>query len=230
MERWHSSVTMMSKLSMGMLGLYSMGSGCLNRPLEFIHRFFFEVFGQLFALEHGVHALDGADADPRGGVEGVALQALDDVLLGELEVVVGRGVLLEFLQGLVAEVAAVDQKQYAFCAREFDEPVDERDGGEGFAGARGHLDEGAGAVFLERLFEVVDGRDLRGPEAGFLERGHVLHTLKERAATSAVVRRCFGGFKVFTPTLALPHQGEGIVCFFSRKGRGSNACVFEPGD
>ena len=102
--------------------------------------------GQLSALEHGVHALDGADADPRGGVERVARQALDDVLLGELVVVVGRDVLLEFLQRLLAEVAAVDQEQHAPRAGELDEPVDEVDGGEGLAAAGGHLDQGAGTV------------------------------------------------------------------------------------
>jgi hypothetical protein len=78
MERWHSSVTMMSKVSMGMAGLYSMGSGLLNtsRPSpspacrgECQLVFFFQVFRQLFALEHGVHALDGADADAGGGVD-----------------------------------------------------------------------------------------------------------------------------------------------------------------
>ena len=30
MERWHSSVTMKSKVSMGTAGLYSMGSGALR--------------------------------------------------------------------------------------------------------------------------------------------------------------------------------------------------------
>ena len=102
------------------------------------------------------------------------VQALDDVLLGELEVVVGRDVLLEFLERLVAEVAAVDQEQHAPRAGELDQAVDEGDGGEGLAGAGGHLDQGARAVFRQGFFEVVDRRDLGGPEAFFLERRHVL--------------------------------------------------------
>ena len=117
MERWHSSVTMMSKVSMGMAGLYSMGSGFLKSRSRPDDGGFFVLVRQLPALEHGVHALDGADADPGGGVERVARQALDDVLLGELEVVVGRDVLLEFLERLVAEVAAVDQEEHARARR-----------------------------------------------------------------------------------------------------------------
>ncbi len=93
------------------------------------------------------------------------VEPLDDVLLGELEVVVGRDVLLEFLERLLAEVAAVHQEQDAPRAGELDEPVDEVDGGEGLARAGGHLDEGARTVFGQRLFEIPDGGDLRGPEA-----------------------------------------------------------------
>ena len=137
------------------------------------------------------------------------MQALDDVLLGELEVVVGRGVLLEFLERLVAEVAAVDQEQHAPGAGELDEPVDEGDGGEGFARAGGHLDEGAGAVFLERLFEVVDGRDLGGPEAGFLERGHVLQAGEESITHNTIVFISHvGGFgPSLAPGFATLHPG-----------------------
>ena len=42
----------------------------------------------------------------------------------------------------------------------FDEAVGLSDGGEGLAGARGHLDEGAGAVGGERFLEVSDCGDL----------------------------------------------------------------------
>lgn len=113
---------------------------------------FFEVFGEFPASEGGVYTLYGADADPRGGVERVALQALGDVLLGEFEVVVGRGVLLEFLQGLIGEVAAVDQEQYAAGAGKFNQAIDEADGSKDLAGACGHLNERARAVFRERVF------------------------------------------------------------------------------
>ena len=89
---------------------------------------------------------------------------LDVVKLGELAAVVGRDELLEFFQGLVAEVAAVDEEEDAARAGELDEAVDEVDGGVGFAAAGGHLDQGAAFVGGEGFFEVADGFDLRGPE------------------------------------------------------------------
>ena len=66
--------------------------------------------GEFFAFEHGEHALDGADADPRGGVEGVAAEALDDEFFGKFEVVIRGDVLLKFFEGLVAQVAAIYQE------------------------------------------------------------------------------------------------------------------------
>ena len=60
-----------------------------------------------------------------------------------LKLLYGRDVLLEFLQRLVAEVAAVDEEEHAARAGELDEAVDEVDGGEGLAAAGGHLDQGA---------------------------------------------------------------------------------------
>ena len=148
-----------------------MGSGCLKSRSRPDDGGFFVLVRQLPPLEHGIHALDGADADPRGGIEGVARQALDDELFGELEVVVRRDVLLELLERLVAEVAAVDQEEHAARACELDEAVDEVDGGEGLAAAGGHLDQGAGTVLSQRLFEIVDGGDLGGPEAGGTQGG-----------------------------------------------------------
>src|SRR6266478_2288038 len=60
--------------------------------------------------QHGVEALDGGDADAADAVELRGLQMLDVVKLGELAAVVGRDELLEFFQGLVAEIATVDEK------------------------------------------------------------------------------------------------------------------------
>ena len=73
---------------------------------------------------------------------------LDVVELGELAAVVRGGELLELLVGLDAEVGAVDEEEDALGVRVADQAIDERDGGEGLAGAGRHLDEGAGAVFL----------------------------------------------------------------------------------
>src|SRR5438477_10981609 len=114
--------------------------------------------------QHGVKALDGGDADAADTVELRALQVLNIVKLGELPAVVGRDELLEFFQGLVAEVAAVDEEEDAARAGELNEAVNEVDGGVGLAAAGGHLDKGAAFVGSEGFFEVADGFDLRGPE------------------------------------------------------------------
>ena len=144
MERWHSSVMMKSNSSMGKAGLYSTGTGCLNSvSAASMGRSSRSGAGSCLALEHGVKALDGADDDAGGFVEGVAREMLDDVFLGELVVVHGRDELLELLEGLPAEVAAVHEEQDAARAGVLDEAVSEVDGGEGLARAGGHLDEGA---------------------------------------------------------------------------------------
>ncbi len=111
--------------------------------------------------QHGVKALDGGDADPADAVELRGLQVLDVVKLGEFAAVVGRDELLEFFQGLVAEVAAVDEEENAARAGELDEAVNEVDGGVGLAAAGGHVDEGTAFVGGEGFLEVADGFDLR---------------------------------------------------------------------
>src|SRR5438477_11079536 len=117
--------------------------------------------------QHGVKALDGGDADAADAVELRGLQVLDVVKLGELAAVVGRDELLEFFQGLVAEIAAVDEEQDAARAGELDKAVNEVDGGVGLAAAGGHLDEGAAFVGSESFLEVADGFNLRGPKVAF---------------------------------------------------------------
>ena len=115
---------------------------------------------------------------------------LDVVKLGELAAVVGRDELLEFFQGLVAEVAAVDEEEDAARAGELDEAVNEVDGGVGLAAAGGHLDEGAAFVGGEGFFEIADGFDLRGPEITFR---HLICGQKIREAGVELVFR----FEVF---------------------------------
>ena len=114
----------------------------------------------------------------------VRLQVLDVVQLGELAAVVGRDELLELLQRLVAEVGAVDEEEDAARAGELDQPVDEVDGGEGLAAAGGHLDQARGVVGGERLLEVADGFDLRGPE---IARRHLIRSQKIREARVELV-------------------------------------------
>ena len=111
-----------------------------KRLAQLVAGAFVDLGVDLFAAQHGVKALDGGDADAADAVELRGLQVLDVVKLGELAAVVGRDELLEFFQGLVAEVAAVDEEEDAARAGELDEAVNEVDGGVGLAAAGGHLD------------------------------------------------------------------------------------------
>jgi hypothetical protein len=127
----------------------------------------------LLALEHGVEPLDGGDADFGGGVDGVAGQTLDRELLGEGVVGVGTGVALELVQGLLAQGVAVHQEEDAPCLGEGDQPVAERAGGVGLAGAGGHLDEGARPAGGQRGPQVVDGLDLDPPQSRLVQHGQM---------------------------------------------------------
>ena len=150
-----------------------------KRLAELVAGAFVDLGVDLFAAQHGVKALDGGDADAADAVELRGLQVLDVVKLGELAAVVGRDELLEFFQGLVAEVAAVDEEEDAARAGELDEAVNEVDGGVGLAAAGGHLDEGAAFVGGERFLQIADGFDLRGPQIG---RRHLISGEKIREA------------------------------------------------
>ncbi len=58
--------------------------GLLEEAGQPLARDFIEIRGELFPLEDGVEALDGADADPRCRIDGRSLQMLNDKFLGEL--------------------------------------------------------------------------------------------------------------------------------------------------
>lgn len=116
--------------------------------------FLFVAGGDLAADEHGVEALDGGDADLADGVDFIAGEELGVIEFGELAAVAGGDELLEFVEGLAAEGFAVDQEEDAFGAGEFNEAVDEVAGGEGFAAAGGHLDEGAGVACRRGILRV----------------------------------------------------------------------------
>ncbi len=66
--------------------------------------------------------------------------------------------------GLFAEVAAVHQEEHAPRAGVLDEAVDRGDGEDRLARPGGHLDEGPGAVVLERVLQFANGLDLVGVE------------------------------------------------------------------
>lgn len=123
--------------------------------------------------ELGVEALDGGDGDLADGIDAAGAEHLDVVEVGELAAVVGSGELLEFVDGLAAEVAAVDEEEDALGTGVLDEAVGLGDGGEGLAGAGGHLDEGARAVGGEGFFELRDGVDLALAERSGVQRGEM---------------------------------------------------------
>ncbi len=138
---------------------------------------------QFNPLEDGIQALDGADADLAiAGYEGI-FQPLHGVKLGELAVIVERGVGHHFLLGLFAQVAGVDQEQDAFALGEFQQAIDGGDGSVGLACAGGHLDQRARAVGLERFFQIDDGGMLAVAQAFVRgERRNVVQPLAQRVA------------------------------------------------
>ena len=132
----------------------------LDGLLEFVER---QVFGGIvdgLAGEDRIHALDGADADLRMRVDAGRRQPLHVVKLGELAGIVGRRIGHEFLMRLLAEVAGIDQKQDALGAAELEQAINRCDGGEGLACAGGHVDQGAGSVLGQGLFQSGDSADL----------------------------------------------------------------------
>ena len=81
--------------------------------------------------------------------------------------------MLEFVDGLAAEVAAVDEEEDAPGTGVLDEAVGLGDSGEGLAGAGGHLDEGARAIGGEGFFKLRDGVDLALAERDGVQRGEL---------------------------------------------------------
>jgi hypothetical protein len=116
-------------------------------------------------------------------------QPLHVVELGELAAVVRRRVGHELLMRLLAEVARVDQEQDALGAAELEQAVHRGDGGEGLAGAGGHVHQRARLVLRQRLFQPGDGADLAIAQIALGQRGHLLG----QAATQGVgLRQPFG--------------------------------------
>jgi hypothetical protein len=146
-----------------------------------VGRGFFGGFVQLFAAQHGVQALDGGDDDLGVGIDAAAVQVLHDVGLVEGVRGAGRVEVLVLLERLVAQVVAVHQEQDAACPGVLQQPPAEVAGGEGLAGAGGHLDERARAVGGERGFQAGDGVDLALAQAGGFQWWHLLQPSAQRA-------------------------------------------------
>ncbi len=159
------------------------GLGVFEQALCAFGAFFVGLGRQLFATQQAVHALDGADDHAGAGIHLAALQVLHDELFAKLVAVVGAGVLVKLFFGLAAQVAPVHQKQHAPRTTKLNQAVDEADGGEGLATARGHLDEGFGFVGGQAFLKVLHRFDLRGPQLVVGpalpplgdQLGHVLH-------------------------------------------------------
>ena len=129
---------------------------------------------QLLVGELGIQALDGGDGDLGGVGDTGAAKDVDVVVLGEFAAIVGDDELFKFILGIGGEVATVDQKQDAFDLGELGQAIDFGDGGVGFTGAGGHLQQGAGFTLFEAKFDTVDGGDLAISEMGCIQFWKVL--------------------------------------------------------
>ena len=163
MDRWHSSVMMTSKVSMGTAGLYSTGRGLALEGGLLVAGDLLQRGVALLAPEYGVDALDGGDADAAHGVDARRLEVLDVVQLGELAPLVRGGEALELAKGLAREVATVDEEQHAARAGVLDEAVNLVAGHEGLAAAGGHLHQRPGPPLREGIFQVLNSPRLHGP-------------------------------------------------------------------
>jgi hypothetical protein len=84
--------------------------------------------------------------------------------------------------GLFAEIPRVHKKQDAFGVGVFQEAIGRGDGGEGFSGASRHLNEGAGAVVLERLFQLLNRFNLAIAQPLMIQRRHGLQAPPQGSA------------------------------------------------
>jgi hypothetical protein len=129
---------------------------------------FLRIFLQVLALQDREQALDGRDDDAGVFFDVPALQMLGDVEVGEMAAVAGRAVLLELVERLFAKIVAVNEEEDAFRARMLDKPIREGAGGEGLAGAHGHLDQGTLPGRGQRALQAVDSIDLAVAQAAFI--------------------------------------------------------------
>ena len=133
-------------------------------------------------LEDGIHPLDGGDADLRVGGDVRGIEPRHGVKLGELAVVVRWRVSEEFLLGLLAEIARIDEEEDALDARVLEQAVDGSDGGERLTGAGSHLHKGAGFGGAQGGVELGDGIDLALTESGRIERWQITQAVAQRAS------------------------------------------------
>ncbi len=112
---------------------------------------------ELLVLVVEQQRLDGGD-DDLGAPPVVAVLLVDDRLeVGGQQ----RG---EGLLGLVLQFEAVHQEQHAAGVAGAEEQLDDGGGGQGLAGAGGHLEQEAVLAVLDRRLKAVDGLQLVGPQ------------------------------------------------------------------
>ena len=130
-------------------------------------RSIFGGFVELGALEDGIEALDGGDADVGALVDEARFEPLHRVQLGEFAVIVDGDVGHHFLLGLLAEVLGVDQEEHTFGVGVLEQAVDAGDGGVGLAGADRVGEQGAavGEDACDRGALVVARGDFFGGDA-----------------------------------------------------------------
>ena len=119
-------------------------------------------------------------------------------MVGELAAVVGGGELLEFVVGLAAEVAAVDEEEDALGTGELDEAVGLGDGGEGLAGAGGHLDEGARALAARDFSRPVTASIWHSRSGAVFSAGNWRRRARRVSGCWTSSSRCSGVWKAKT--------------------------------
>ena len=121
------------------------------------------------SLKDRIQALNGGDHHLVHRIDSVVAQVDDVVQLVELAAVIGRGVRLELLECLTAQVASIHQKQHTPRTTLRDQPVRRGNGGEGFAAAGGHLEQSPQPPIADARLQVFHGPDLGRPHAGAVE-------------------------------------------------------------
>jgi hypothetical protein len=162
MLRWHSSLKMKSKSSMGMAELWRTSFGGLPASAPPSSKSELPQAGVQVRLgtQHRIQLLDGCDDDVGDRVNAVGLQVLRGVQLGELAPVTRHDVLLELAQRLPPEVGAIHEEEHTPRAAVLDEARDAADGGVGLAAAGRHLDERAWPIPRQRLLKAGDSLHL----------------------------------------------------------------------
>ena len=135
-------------------------------------------FRQLLAGQDGVDALDRGDHDLCILVEARRAKLLHIVDFGKRSSGSGRAISEIFVAGLAHQIGAVGEKQNALEPGVREQPVTQRAGGEGLAGAGCHLHQRARMVLRHRTFERRHGINLAGAQA---VREQSRHGLKSTA-------------------------------------------------